>query len=411
MSSTNAYTLPELVDLALRTPEVGAVNFNILRIVLLSLISDTGLSQRKVYWEVLSASAITKSLFGEKDKIERKAGAKGTDSPTSDDTQEEEDEPEVTTKGAQVGLGLAQLFEAKKLSSKLEAIEEELGALVDAVDELRVKITETTKKVKYEEGQKRIRREEAGDLDRDEFEDALEEIGEAIGRLAIKFQEQADKSQAASEKFLEELSSRVIEEKMDKLEKPINQRLENMALMIAQLQRFIADAVCPDAAGVTKCMTCGRRANLAYSDYISGTCRAHHRKKKSPKPRSPFKKEGKKPHQLVFTDLSLNKLKKETEEATQVILLQDDNRHADDPTAKDVLEGRRWMTESQYDADNSVAFFAPLRVIPPDMRRRNVIMADIRSPGQTISLSVASGTPRWKPSRSHRRDDGLGRQS
>ncbi|XP_035215388.1 uncharacterized protein LOC118188968 isoform X2 [Stegodyphus dumicola] len=392
MSSTNAYTLPELVDLALRTPEVGAVNFNILRIVLLSLISDTGLSQRKVYWEVLSASAITKSLFGEKDKIERKAGAKGTDSPTSDDTQEEEDEPEVTTKGAQVGLGLAQLFEAKKLSSKLEAIEEELGALVDAVDELRVKITETTKKVKYEEGQKRIRREEAGDLDRDEFEDALEEIGEAIGRLAIKFQEQADKSQAASEKFLEELSSRVIEEKMDKLEKPINQRLENMALMIAQLQRFIADAVCPDAAGVTKCMTCGRRANLAYSDYISGTCRAHHRKKKSPKPR-------------------LNKLKKETEEATQVILLQDDNRHADDPTAKDVLEGRRWMTESQYDADNSVAFFAPLRVIPPDMRRRNVIMADIRSPGQTISLSVASGTPRWKPSRSHRRDDGLGRQS
>ncbi|XP_076334543.1 uncharacterized protein LOC143238323 isoform X1 [Tachypleus tridentatus] len=38
------YTLPELVDLALCSPEVGAVNFNILRTVLLTIIEETHLS-------------------------------------------------------------------------------------------------------------------------------------------------------------------------------------------------------------------------------------------------------------------------------------------------------------------------------------------------------------------------------
>ncbi|XP_022258783.1 uncharacterized protein LOC111089865 [Limulus polyphemus] len=38
------YTLPELVDLALCSPEVGAVNFNILRTVLLTIIEETDLN-------------------------------------------------------------------------------------------------------------------------------------------------------------------------------------------------------------------------------------------------------------------------------------------------------------------------------------------------------------------------------
>lgn len=41
-SNVEGYTLPELVDLALCTPEVGAVNFNILRVVLLEIVGRIG---------------------------------------------------------------------------------------------------------------------------------------------------------------------------------------------------------------------------------------------------------------------------------------------------------------------------------------------------------------------------------
>lgn len=49
--SSNVYTLPELVDRALQTPEVGAVNFNILRIVLRKILTECKLQNVTGEWE------------------------------------------------------------------------------------------------------------------------------------------------------------------------------------------------------------------------------------------------------------------------------------------------------------------------------------------------------------------------
>lgn len=49
--SSNVYTLPELVDRALQTPEVGAVNFNILRIVLHKILTECKLQNVTGEWE------------------------------------------------------------------------------------------------------------------------------------------------------------------------------------------------------------------------------------------------------------------------------------------------------------------------------------------------------------------------
>lgn len=49
--SSSVYTLPELVDLALQTPEVGAVNFNILRIILHKILTECKLQNVTGEWE------------------------------------------------------------------------------------------------------------------------------------------------------------------------------------------------------------------------------------------------------------------------------------------------------------------------------------------------------------------------
>ncbi|XP_035226603.1 probable DNA double-strand break repair Rad50 ATPase [Stegodyphus dumicola] len=63
------FTILELVDLALRVPEIGAVNFNILHTVLTNIILQTGLEKLKplchIQDEVLAQAAITKARMEE----------------------------------------------------------------------------------------------------------------------------------------------------------------------------------------------------------------------------------------------------------------------------------------------------------------------------------------------------------
>lgn len=49
--SSNVYTLPELVDLALQTPQIGAVNFNLLKIVLHKILTECQLQNVTGKWE------------------------------------------------------------------------------------------------------------------------------------------------------------------------------------------------------------------------------------------------------------------------------------------------------------------------------------------------------------------------
>jgi len=56
------FTLPELVDLALCSPEVGAVNFNILRILLHNIIEKLGIVDQKATLNDLQAHQINVSL-------------------------------------------------------------------------------------------------------------------------------------------------------------------------------------------------------------------------------------------------------------------------------------------------------------------------------------------------------------
>ncbi|GFV72202.1 uncharacterized protein TNCV_995741 [Trichonephila clavipes] len=67
----NVYNLADLLDLALKVPEVGAVNFNILHTVLLTIINELRLHNVRpwVHIEnpVLAKSALTKAKLEQKD--------------------------------------------------------------------------------------------------------------------------------------------------------------------------------------------------------------------------------------------------------------------------------------------------------------------------------------------------------
>ncbi|GFV10057.1 uncharacterized protein TNCV_2421191 [Trichonephila clavipes] len=67
----NVYNLADLLDLALKVPEVGAVNFNILHTVLLTIINELRLHNIRpwVHIEnpVLAKSALTKAKLEQKD--------------------------------------------------------------------------------------------------------------------------------------------------------------------------------------------------------------------------------------------------------------------------------------------------------------------------------------------------------
>jgi len=61
MASENNYTLSELLDLALGTPEIGAVNFNILHRLLHAILTRLDISETRVQvdgfdlvWPILS---------------------------------------------------------------------------------------------------------------------------------------------------------------------------------------------------------------------------------------------------------------------------------------------------------------------------------------------------------------------
>lgn len=69
--ATNVYTLNELVDLALRTPDIGAVNFNILRIVLQKIISECELQNKTAEWKPFKESHIIERDLETKREIQK----------------------------------------------------------------------------------------------------------------------------------------------------------------------------------------------------------------------------------------------------------------------------------------------------------------------------------------------------
>ena len=64
--ASNFYTLPELVDLALKTPEVGAVNFNILRIILHKILVECKLQNVTGEWKPVPLPSAAHLLVEEK---------------------------------------------------------------------------------------------------------------------------------------------------------------------------------------------------------------------------------------------------------------------------------------------------------------------------------------------------------
>lgn len=83
---TSRFTLLELTDLALRVPEIGAVNFNILHTVLINMIQELGLDSVKppchIEDETLAQAAITKA------RLETPSGRKRLEVPSVKDIKE-----------------------------------------------------------------------------------------------------------------------------------------------------------------------------------------------------------------------------------------------------------------------------------------------------------------------------------
>lgn len=65
----NTYTLFELVDLALGTPEVGAVSFNALNLLLKKMLKETRIGERTVRYRSVDALTLMQKILEGKGEI------------------------------------------------------------------------------------------------------------------------------------------------------------------------------------------------------------------------------------------------------------------------------------------------------------------------------------------------------
>ncbi|PRD24734.1 UNVERIFIED_CONTAM: hypothetical protein NCL1_42886 [Trichonephila clavipes] len=96
-------------------------------------------------------------------------------------------------------------------------------------------------------------RKTAFDIDRDEFEEALEEIGESIARLGNKLKKQEEsQGESINEETLKKMCLKAAEEEIAKRQAVFTQGLQHLAIAVRNLQYIIKEIINPEAAGITK---------------------------------------------------------------------------------------------------------------------------------------------------------------
>ncbi|GFQ75456.1 uncharacterized protein TNCT_499101 [Trichonephila clavata] len=96
-----------------------------------------------------------------------------------------------------------------------------------------------------------------------EFETAIEELGEAIGLLGIKFQRKNDEWEERAAELWRGVDSKMSRDVFDKAVDRIQERLTALMSGLGTLKNVVEALLYPDSSGVTRCILCRRPAGIA----------------------------------------------------------------------------------------------------------------------------------------------------
>ncbi|PRD24735.1 UNVERIFIED_CONTAM: hypothetical protein NCL1_42887 [Trichonephila clavipes] len=131
------YTLYELADLALITPERGSVNFNTLHLLLRRILKETGIGKRTVKYKNPDADAFLRKLLeGEEISSDVEVSNDFEDTSTNTDSD--------IWPGAEIG----------DLFTTVNELEKKLEKVIRQMETIEMNIAGTKRKIKYEDGEK-----------------------------------------------------------------------------------------------------------------------------------------------------------------------------------------------------------------------------------------------------------------
>ncbi|GBM26546.1 hypothetical protein AVEN_245270-1 [Araneus ventricosus] len=394
----NTYTLFELADLAIGTPEIGAVNFNILHLLLKKILRESRLGERTVRYRSVDATTLMAKVLREKGEISLSDIGK-IDEDLDEKIEDVESSEEVIKieESTNTGSEIWPAPELQELFTSVQSLEENLEKVKQNIESLERQMKRTkrdmVKKTEYEEVQKRDK-DSRFDLDREEFEEAVEEIRDSIAELANKLHEQEQSSVgSAKEEAINKLCEKAAEEQIAKRQGDFNDRLKSLTSTVANLQDVVKEILYPQAAGVTKCVTCGRTArlpNMGLLSEIPGDTRADRKLQELAKKAPVKKKENQKKHELKFTLLSLDNLKKAARLPASKLLQQDQEQPLTADARIESQENGKQEKRSDdvFNIEDATSAFMPLRLIPDPTRAGTLLADEIHINPKVMSVSV-----------------------
>ncbi|GIY20191.1 hypothetical protein CEXT_343191 [Caerostris extrusa] len=202
----SAYT-NTLVTRGLLSPgEPGAVNFNVLRILLKSVVKKARISTCLARYSLPDAEALLSRVIHEKGEItlsdkpaassegteEEDEESEGEDEEGSEDeggSEDEEDSYEEYDVEDKITGTDREIWPAPELDELFTAIKALIEQTIEKLKgQVESKVNLMNTKMEAQENEPRLQIIQA-DLTRSEFEQALEDIGDAIGRLSTKLKE------------------------------------------------------------------------------------------------------------------------------------------------------------------------------------------------------------------------------
>ncbi|CAL1271306.1 unnamed protein product [Larinioides sclopetarius] len=394
----DTYTLFELVDLAIGQPEIGAVNFNILYLLLKKILKESRLGKRTVRYRSVDPTSLMEKILNDKGEISL------SDMEEIDEDWDEKfddlDPDEKVIKIEESTNTDSEIWpvpELQELFTSVQSLEENLEKVKQNVESLERQMKRTkrdmVKKTENEDIQKRDKQSRF-DLDREEFEEVIEEIRDSIAGLANKLQEQEQSSIGpAKEEAINKLCEKAAEEQIAIRQGDFDNRLKSLTSTVVNLQNVVRDFIYPPAAGVTKCVTCGRTARLPDIDLFSevpGDTRADKKLQELVRKTPVKKKEKQKKHELKFTLLSLDNLKKAAKLPASKLLQQDQEQPlTSDACIESQDNGKKEKrSDDVFNIEDATSAFMPLRLIPDPTRTGTLLADEIHINPKVMSVSV-----------------------
>lgn len=100
-------------------------------------------------------------------------------------------------------------------------------------------------------------------LVRYEFEIALEELGNAIGLLGVKFATKNEEWEDRAAEIWKAINNRLTQDNFNAAETKIQSRLTALMIGLRKLKEVVEQLLYPESGGVTRCVLCRRSAHIS----------------------------------------------------------------------------------------------------------------------------------------------------